>query len=101
MGFNIARMLQRDLYNGPSLPSTDPPNPAYAVLTGANKDLVRIPLRNRTDAITFNAAAIADFAVVGGPAVSIVSRGVVNNILELNLSGNANGRYGGRIHWSR
>ena len=32
LGFNIARMLQRDLYNGPSLPNTNPPNPAYASL---------------------------------------------------------------------
>ena len=54
--------MQRDLYGGPSLPNTDPPNPAYAVLTGANENLIRIPLRNSTDAITFNAGAEADFA---------------------------------------
>ena len=34
IGLNIARMMQRDLYGGPSLPNTDSPNPAYAVLTG-------------------------------------------------------------------
>ncbi len=99
IGFNIARMVQRDFYGGPNLPNTDPPNPAYAVLTGANKDLIRIPLRNRTDAITFNPGAKADFAVVGGPSVSIVSGGVVNGVIELNLSGNANGATCGRIHW--
>jgi hypothetical protein len=90
IGLNIARMLQRDLYNGASLANTDPPNPAYAVLTGANKNLIRIPLRKRTDAITFNPGAIADFAVVGS-AVSITSGTVANGILALNLSGNATG----------
>ena len=90
LGFNIARMLQRDLYNGPSLPNTDPPNPAYAVLTGANKNLIRIPLRNRTDTVTFNAGAIADFAITG-TSVSITSGTIVNGIIELSLSGNATG----------
>ena len=90
IGFNIARMLQRDLYNGASLPNTDPPNPDYAVLTGANKNVIRIPLRNRTDAITFNAGATADFKVIGS-AVSIISGTVANGVLQLNLSGNATG----------
>ena len=54
IGFNIARMLQHDLYGGPVLPNTNPPNPAYAVLTGATKNLIRIPLRNRTDTVTFD-----------------------------------------------
>ena len=44
MGLNIARMMQRDLYGGANLPNTDSPNPAYAVLTGANHDLIRIRL---------------------------------------------------------
>ena len=79
IGFNIARMLQRDLYNGASLPNTDPPNPDYAVLTGANKNVIRIPLRNRTDTITFNAGAIADFKVIGS-AVSITSGTVTNGV---------------------
>ena len=90
LGFNIARMVQRDLYNGASLPNTNPPNPAYAVLTGANKNLIRIPLRNRTDAVIFNSGAKADFAVTG-TSVSITSGAVVNGIIELNLSGNATG----------
>ena len=51
IGFNMARMLQRDLYAGPSLPNTDSPNPAYALLTGANNNLIRIPLRNSTDTV--------------------------------------------------
>ena len=69
IGFNIARMLQRDLYDGPSLPNTDPPNSAYAVLTGINKNLIRIPLRNRTDTVTFDPEATADFVVTGASAV--------------------------------
>ena len=90
IGFNIARMLQRDLYNGSSLPNTDPPNPAYAVLAGASHNLIRIPLRNRTDAVTFASGAIADFAVVGS-AVSIVSGTITNGVIQLTLSGNATG----------
>ena len=90
IGFNIARMLQRDLYGGPSLPNTNPPNPAYAVLTGASHNLIRIPLRNRTDAVTFASGAIADFAVVGS-GVSIVSGTITNGVIQLTLSGNATG----------
>ena len=90
IGFNIARMLQHDLYNGPVLPNTNPPNPAYAVLTGATKNLIRIPLRNRTDNVTFDPGAIADFAVTGA-SVSITSATVTNGIINLQLSGNATG----------
>jgi hypothetical protein len=93
IGVNIARMLQRDLYGGPSLPNTDPPNPAYAVLTGANKNLIRIPLRNRTDTVTFDPGAKVDFLVTG-TAVSVVSGTVTNGILDLTLSGNATGATG-------
>ena len=90
IGFNIARMLQRDLYGGSNLPNTNPPNPAYAVLTGANKNLIRIPLRDRTDTVTFDSGAKADFMVTGA-SVSVSSGTVTNGILELTLSGNATG----------
>ena len=90
MGLDAARMLQRDLYNGASLPDTNAPNPAYAVLAGVNRDRIRIPLRDKSDNITFDAGAIADFAITG-TSVSIISGGVVNGMLQLNLSGNASG----------
>ena len=93
IGFNIARMLQHDLYGGPVLPNTNPPNPAYAVLTGATKNLIRIPLRNRTDTVTFDSGAKVDFAVTGA-SVSVVSGTVTNGVLELTLSGNATGATG-------
>ena len=83
IGFNIASMLQHDLYGGPVLPNTDPPNPAYAVLTGVNKDVIRIPLRDRNDTVTFDAGATADFKVIGA-AVSITSGSVANGMLQLN-----------------
>jgi hypothetical protein len=90
LGLNITRMVQHDLYGGPSVSDTDAPNPAYAVLASANHALLRIPLRNRTDAITFDAGAIADFELVGTSA-TIVSGTVANGILELTLSGDASG----------
>ena len=90
LGINAARVLERDLYGGAASPGTDPPNPAYAVLAGANHDLIRIPLRNRTDVVTFQNGAEADFAILGSAA--LITGGTVNNgILELQLSGDGTG----------
>jgi hypothetical protein len=89
IGLNMARVLQRDLYGGASLANSDAPNAAYAVLSGgASKNVLRIPLRNRSDAVTFASGAIADFALVN-TNVSIVSGSVSNGVMQLNLSGNA------------
>ncbi len=90
MGINAARVLERDLYNGASLPNTDAPNPAYAVLTGANKNIIRIPLRNRTDTMHFDSGAVADFSI-DGASVTVSSGQVTNGVIQLNLSGNATG----------
>ncbi len=90
LGLNAARALGRDLYGAPASSNTDPPNPSYAVLAGVNHNLVRIPLRNRTDTATFQPGAEADFAVAGAP-VSVTGGTVTNGVLELQLSGNATG----------
>jgi hypothetical protein len=90
LGLNAARALRRDLYGVPITSNTDPPNPSYAVLAGANHNLIRIPLRNRTDVVTFQAGATADFAVTDAP-VSVTGGTITNGVLELQLSGNAIG----------
>ena len=90
LGINAARVLKRDLYGGTASPSTDPPNPAYAVLAGANHDRIRIPLRSRTDVVTFQTGAEADFALLD-TAVSVTGGTVSNGILELQLSGDGTG----------
>ncbi len=89
IGLNIARMVQRDLYGGPSLASTDAPNPASAaVISGANHDHIKIPLRNITDTVTFEPGAQSDFAVVGA-SVSVLSGTVSDGVLDLQLSDSA------------
>ena len=90
LGINAARVLERDLYGGAASPSTDPPNPAYAVLAGANHDHIRIPLRNRTDVVTFQPGAEADFALLD-TTVSVTGGTVSNGVLELQLSGDGTG----------
>ena len=90
LGINAARVLERDLYGGTASPSTDPPNPAYAVLAGANHNLIRIPLRNRTDVVTFQTGAEADFALLD-TTVSVTGGTVSNGVLELQLSGDGTG----------
>jgi hypothetical protein len=90
IGINTARALERDIYGGQNFPNTDPPNPAYAVLARANQNIIRVPLRNKTDTVTFQPGAEADFAVTGA-SVSVTSGTISNGVMELHLSGSAAG----------
>src|SRR5439155_12783648 len=46
------------------------------------------PLRNKSDAVTFDPGAINDF-FLSGTSASIVNGTVTNGVIELSLSGNA------------
>ncbi len=87
LGMNIARLVMRDLY-GVAAANAEAPNPEFVRLAGENRDKIRIILRNKTDTLTFDAGAAADFKLVGSTA-TITGGAIVAGGIELQLSGNA------------
>ncbi len=88
MGWNISRMIGRDLYGAPPTAGTDAPNPAVVELLGPAHDVIRIVPRVAGDALSFDPGAEADFAVVGAD-VAVVGGAIVNGAIHLQLSGSA------------
>lgn len=88
MGLRIADLVGQDYYGAPDDPNIEPPNPAYAELTGTNVNRIRIPLRRPDANLVFEDGAEADFALVGSSA-TVLSGEIVDGAIELELSGNA------------
>lgn len=84
-GEQVAATLMRDLYDGPS-DGVAAPNPVSASFTSRKADTIRVQLASKTDPLTVDPGAGADFRLRGSAAkvtdVHYLSRGR----LELKLS---------------